>query len=86
MTKPEITVNHLVYAIACYSLVASQEDLAAVNINKYRKVQAELEDAEERAEAAENTLQKLRAKNRSSVSCARTFSTTPVTLTALANV
>jgi len=35
-------------------------------------VQTELEDAEERADNAEGTLQKLRAKNRSSVSVART--------------
>ena len=39
-----------------------------MNLAKYRKVQHELEDAEERAEMAENTLTKLRAKNRTSVS------------------
>ena len=42
-----------------------------MNLAKYRKVQHELEDAEERADAAENTLGKLRAKNRSSVSQTR---------------
>jgi len=41
-------------------------------------VQTELEDAEERADNAEGTLQKLRAKNRSSVSVART-SASPAT-------
>ena len=49
-----------------------QEEVAALNLAKYRKVQNELEDAEERADAAENGLQKLRAKNRSSVSMSRT--------------
>ena len=35
-------------------------------------MQCELEEAEERADSAENTLAKLRAKNRSSVSAQRT--------------
>ncbi len=48
-----------------------QEEIAAVNLAKYRKVQHELEDAEERAEMAENTLTKLRAKNRTSVSATK---------------
>ena len=42
-----------------------------MNLAKYRKVQLELEEAEERADMAENTLAKLRAKNRSSVSAQR---------------
>ena len=50
-----------------------QEEIAAVNLAKYRKVQHELEDAEERADMAENTLAKLRAKNRSSVSAPRSM-------------
>ncbi|KAK7113251.1 hypothetical protein V1264_012571 [Littorina saxatilis] len=52
--------------------VEEAEEIAAVNLAKYRKVQTELEDAEERADTAEGTLQKLRAKNRSSVSVQRT--------------
>ena len=44
-----------------------------MNLAKYRKVQHELEDAEERADMAENTLGKLRAKNRSSISMSRTL-------------
>ena len=48
-----------------------QEEVAAINLAKYRKVQAELEDAEERADTAENAVSKLRAKNRSSVSAPR---------------
>ncbi len=49
-----------------------QEEIAAINLAKYRKVQHELEDAEERADMAENTLAKLRARNRSSVSAPKT--------------
>ena len=41
-----------------------QEEVAAINLNKFRKAQAELEDAEERADMAEQTLGKLRAKFR----------------------
>ncbi len=44
-----------------------------MNLAKYRKVQHEYEEAEERADAAENTLSKLRAKNRSSVSASRSM-------------
>jgi len=52
--------------------VEEAEEIAAINLAKYRKVQHEMEDAEERADMAENTLAKLRAKNRSSVSSTRT--------------
>ncbi|KAI3381133.1 hypothetical protein SNEBB_007545 [Seison nebaliae] len=48
--------------------VEEAEEIAAMNLAKYRKVQHELEDAEERADMAENQLSKLRAKNRTSVS------------------
>lgn len=51
-----------------------QEEIAAVNLAKYRKVQHELEDSEGRADEAENMLQKLRAKSRSSASVTRTSS------------
>merc|ERR1719474_820512 len=50
--------------------VEEAEEIAAVNLAKYRKVQNELEDAEERADSADSALSKLRAKNRSSVSVA----------------
>jgi len=52
--------------------VEEAEEIAAVNLAKYRKVQTELEDAEERADSADSALSKLRAKNRSSVSVSRT--------------
>ncbi|XP_061197039.1 myosin heavy chain, striated muscle-like isoform X3 [Saccostrea echinata] len=55
--------------------VEEAEEIAAINLAKYRKVQHELEDAEERADTAEGSLTKLRAKNRSSVSVTRTSAT-----------
>jgi myosin heavy chain 6/7 len=52
--------------------VEEAEEIAAVNLAKFRKVQTELEDSAERADIAENQLGKLRAKNRSTVSASRT--------------
>ncbi len=40
------------------------EEIAGVNLAKFRKVQHELEEAEERAGSAENQLSKLKAKSR----------------------
>merc|ERR1719179_10179 len=40
--------------------VEEAEEIAAINLAKYRKVQVELEDSEERADMAENTLAQLR--------------------------
>lgn len=57
--------------------VEEAEEIAAVNLAKYRKIQHEVEDAEERADQAEQALQKLRAKNRSSVSVTRGSSAAP---------
>lgn len=37
-------------------------------MGKYRQLQAQLDEAEERADIAENSLSKLRAKNRSTAS------------------
>lgn len=51
--------------------VEEAEEIAAINLAKFRKVQHDLEDAEDRAGQAENQLAKLRAKNRSSVSAGR---------------
>lgn len=45
--------------------IEEAEEIAALNLAKFRKVQQELEDAEERADLAENALAKLRSKNRS---------------------
>lgn len=47
-----------------------QEELAALNLAKYRQAQQQMEDADERADVAENSLAKLRARNRTSSSLA----------------
>ena len=47
------------------------EEIAAVNLAKFRKVQHDLEDADERASIAENQLAKAKAKNRSTASASR---------------
>ncbi|GAB6026685.1 hypothetical protein CHUAL_013196 [Chamberlinius hualienensis] len=51
--------------------IEEAEEIAALNLAKFRKAQQELEEAEERADISENTLAKLRAKNRSSASAGR---------------
>merc|ERR1719322_2242238 len=51
------------------------EEIAAINLAKYRKVQHELEECEERADMAENTLTKLRAKTSSVSSSSQTRQT-----------
>ena len=62
-------INKLQQKVKTYQIqVEEVEEIAAMNLAKYRKVQHELEEAEERADSAENTLAKLRAKNRSSIS------------------
>ena len=48
-----------------------QEEIAAVNLAKYRKVQHELEEAESRADEAETSVARLRSKSRSSMSIGR---------------
>ena len=42
----------------------SQEEQSNVNLAKFRKIQHELEEAEERADIAESQVNKLRAKSR----------------------
>lgn len=54
--------------------VEEAEEIAAVNLAKFRKVQSELDDAEERAGQAECLLNKQRVKNRSTVSQGRASS------------
>lgn len=50
-----------------------QEEIAALNLAKFRKAQQELEEAEERADLAEQAISKFRAKGRSG-SAARALS------------
>lgn len=48
--------------------VEEAEEVAATNLGKYRQLQAQLNDAEERADIAENALSKMRNKIRASAS------------------
>lgn len=57
-----------------------QEELASTNLAKYRQMQLQFDDCNERAEMAENSLAKMRAKNRSSASMAPTGLRTSVSL------
>ena len=50
------------------------EELAAINLTKFRKIQSDLEESESRANDSENQLNKLRAKNRSTTSVGRASS------------
>lgn len=43
-----------------------QEEIAAVNLAKYRKLQHDLEESEARAEMAENVVGQMRSKGRTS--------------------
>ena len=47
------------------------EEIAAMNLGKYRNVQYELEDLSERADQAENEIAKVRARRRRSISFIR---------------
>ena len=51
--------------------IEEAEEIASVNLGKFRKAQHELEDAAERADQAENQLNKQRLKIRSTVSVGR---------------
>ncbi|XP_045214005.2 myosin heavy chain, striated muscle-like isoform X1 [Mercenaria mercenaria] len=59
-------IDKLQNKIKVYKRQAEEaEEVAAINLAKYRKVTDELESAEERADSAENSLQKARLTNRS---------------------
>jgi len=51
--------------------IEDAEEIAAINLSKYRKAQHELEDATQRADQAESQIAKNRALNRSSTSIGR---------------
>ncbi|PAA89248.1 hypothetical protein BOX15_Mlig007848g1 [Macrostomum lignano] len=57
--------------------VEEAEEIAAINLAKFRKVQHDLEESEERAEVAEQSLTKFRSKSRTSVSVTRGPSAAP---------
>merc|ERR1712121_153946 len=72
MERMQDLVEKLQLKIKTYKRqVEEAEEIAAMNLAKYRKVQHELEDAEERADVAEGSLGKVRSKNRSSASVGR---------------
>ncbi|NWV74728.1 MYH1B protein, partial [Dasyornis broadbenti] len=67
--KYERRVKELTYQVrqevSCSDrLFSQQEELSNVNLSKFRKIQHELEEAEERADIAESQVNKLRAKSR----------------------
>jgi len=70
----------MVIIVFIYFVSTFQEEVAAINLAKYRKVTDELDSAEERANFAENNLQKARLSNRSQ-SAAATSSTSVVRTT-----
>ena len=45
--------------------IEEAEEIAALNLAKFRKVQADLEEAEERADLTEQVLAKFKARGRS---------------------
>lgn len=47
-----------------YGISVVQEEQANTNLGKFRKLQHELDEAEERADIAESQVNKLRAKSR----------------------
>lgn len=47
-----------------WGISALQEEQANTNLTKFRKLQHELDEAEERADVAESQVNKLRAKSR----------------------
>ncbi len=65
-------VNQLQNRVKAYKKqIEETEEIAALNLTKFRKVQLELDDAAERADQAEVQLSKARAFNRSSVTMDR---------------
>lgn len=57
--------------------IEETEEIASVNLAKYRKAQHELEEVSEKAHQAENQIDKVRAKNRSTTSVGRGRATSP---------
>jgi len=67
MEQNYVTVTRCIFGVR-------QEELAAANLAKFRKAQHDLEQAEERAEAAENATARMRTTSRNSVSASRVTS------------
>ncbi len=68
------TVTQLQNKVKAYKQqIEETEEIAAINLAKFRKAQQELSASSSRADEAENQLSKQRARNRSSVSMGRDF-------------
>lgn len=68
MTRIQDLVDKLQVKVKTYKRQAEEsEEQANSNLSKYRKLQHELDEAEERADMAESSLNKLRAKARDSM-------------------
>merc|ERR1719383_338844 len=63
LTRLQSQVEQLQVKVKQYKRLAEeQEEASNSNMSKYRKLQHELDEAEERADLAESTLTKLRSK------------------------
>ena len=63
LTRLQDLVEKLQIKVKTYKKQAEEaEEVANVNLSKYRRMQHELEESEERAEMAENQVNKLRSK------------------------
>lgn len=60
-----------------------QEEIAALNLAKFRKAQQELEEAEERADLIEQAIQKLKSSGRSS---SKTRGSSPIVVSEFSRV
>jgi chromosome segregation ATPase len=74
--KNQIHLNDLVEKLQCKlkayrKQVEEAEEIASLNLSKYRKAQNDLAEASERADQAENQVAKVRAKNRNTLSIGR---------------
>merc|ERR1712178_229971 len=67
LTRMQDLVDKLQVKVKTYKRQAEEaEEVANQNLSKYRKLQHELDEAEERADMAESALNKMRAKARDS--------------------
>lgn len=68
MFKCHFKISHLIIQLLNYfPFYCQQEDVANLTMNKYRKAQALVEEAEARADAAEKNLQTVRRSRSVSV-------------------
>ena len=77
MCRFEVCVFKYISQNACLQnnllalLITEAEEIASLNLSKYRKAQNDLAEASERADQAENQVAKVRAKNRNTLSIGR---------------